>query len=159
MALRIRGNVKPFQALRIKQTAPLVPPYVPPVNPKPPAWTFTPGYLGTFAELVALDIPLDAYDVDNDIHTYEVISGALPNGLSINNANGHIIGTVANIDQDTIYNFTVKVTDKTGLFVTGNFNMIVSNVATTVTWTTTSADLPELEVAQVPSITLQAVSN
>jgi hypothetical protein len=79
---------------------------------------------------------LEADDVENNISTYTVTGGMLPNGVSLNTFSGLISGELAEVDKDTSYTFEITVTDRTQLVLKGNFTINVSNVKTTVTWNT-----------------------
>ena len=60
-----------------------------------PSWNTASGNIGTVYEDVALSSALtpNATDADGDTISYSVSSGSLPNGLSLNSANGEITGT------------------------------------------------------------------
>jgi hypothetical protein len=101
-----------------------------------PTWRTRPGLLGTFAEGSSVSIPLEADDVENNISTYTITGGMLPNGVSLNTFSGLISGELAEVDKDTSYSFEITVTDRTQLVLKGTFTINVSNVKTTVTWNT-----------------------
>jgi len=114
-----------------------------PTKLNPPEWQTLPGLLGTFAEDSSVSIPVQATDEDNNISTYEITGGELPPGLSINMFTGLISGHIAEVTQDTTFTFTVKVTDRTDLSITGEFSINVANVKTTVTWDTESGTVSD----------------
>lgn len=101
-----------------------------------PVWRTQPGLLGTFAEGTSVSISLQADDQENNIASYAITGGEMPNGLSIDMFNGMISGTLAEVVKDTSYSFEVTVTDRTNLSIKGTFTINVSNVKTTVTWET-----------------------
>lgn len=126
----------------------------------PPTWNMQTGNLGTFAEGTSISIPLLASDPENNIQKYEVISGALPNGTSLNLITGMISGELAEVVADTVYTFTIKVTDRTNLTLTGTFTINVANVKTTVLWGTDNTEsLAEPAPGEPVSVTLEASSS
>lgn len=133
------------------------------VNPaklNAPTWRYAPGLLGTFAEGSSVNIPILADDKDNNIATYGISSGQLPNGLSIDMFSGVISGTLGEVSADTSYTFEVMVTDRTNLSVKGKFTINVSNVKSTVTWQTSNAQpVAETSPGQPVNINLGASSN
>lgn len=131
----------------------------PVVGTNPPTWTTQTGNLGAFAEDTDISIPITAEDPDNNIVKYEVIAGALPGGAVLNMTTGVISGRLAEVTEDTIYSFTVKVTDSTDLSITGNFSISVANTKTTVVWQTdNSQTLAEPAPGEPVNITMQAKS-
>jgi hypothetical protein len=126
----------------------------------PPTWNTQTGVLGTFAEGTAINIPLLVSDPENNVQKYEIISGALPDGTNLNLTTGVISGTLAEVITDTVFTFTVRVTDRTNLTLTGTFSINVANVKTTVTWTTdNSSDLAQPAPGEFVNITLGATSS
>ena len=126
----------------------------------PPTWNMQTGNLGTFAEGTSISIPLLAVDSENNIQKYEVTSGALPNGTSLNLMTGMITGELAEVVADTVYTFTIRVTDRTNLTLTGTFSINVANVKTTVLWETDNeTSLAEPAPGEPVSVTLEASSN
>ena len=69
---------------------------------------------------------LQASDAENQIASYSVVQGSLPNGYSLNSATGVISGTGQN-GPTTTYTFTVEVTDSAGNANTRQFNIQVNN--------------------------------
>jgi hypothetical protein len=159
MGLRISGRWVPVGKLKFNTLPPKVGPYVPPENPKPPIWVTGAGYLATFAEGEVVNYPLIATDVDNDIIAYEAISGQMPPGLSVNILSGHITGTVGDVLQDTRYTFSVRVTDRTNYTTVREFEVLIVNEATTVTWLTDGGDLADIAPGQTVDAQLAAESN
>lgn len=134
---------------------------IPPVvGTNPPEWAMGTGNLGTFGEDTDINIPLLVTDQDNNITKYEVINGSLPGGLTLNATSGVIAGRLAEVTTDTVYTFTVKVTDSTNLFITGSFSINVANTKTTVTWeTSNSQDLAQPAPGEPVIVNLVARSN
>ena len=122
--------------LKVVATSPAVTITSSPVVQNAPTWTVQPGLLGTFAEGSSVSLPLMASDKENNIATYGITGGQLPNGLSIDMFSGVISGTLGEVIADTSYTFEVTVTDRTNLTLKGNFTINVANVKTTVTWQT-----------------------
>ena len=87
-----------------------------------PVWITPPGSLGTIAEGVYYEVPLEAYDPDSQPVFYELLAGQLPSGIEIDSATGRMAGTpksVAIIDgvptqvsQNTTSKFAVRVYTK-----------------------------------------------
>lgn len=77
-----------------------------------PVWVTSSGSLGTFDELVSINLSaLSATDSDSTI-TYSVANGSsLPSGISLNSSTGVISGMLPNVTSDTTYNFTINATD------------------------------------------------
>jgi len=124
----------------------------------PPEWQTLPGLLGTFAEDTSVSIPVQATDDDNNISIYEITDGELPPGLSINMFSGVISGHIAEVTEDTTFTFTVKVTDRTDLTLTGEFSINVVNVKTTVTWNTESGTVSDIAPGVPINVSLGAQS-
>ena len=76
-----------------------------------PIWT-TAGALTNFKKGVSYTYNLSASDADSLI-TYEILSGALPSGLSLNNSTGVISGTPT-VNSGTPYTFVISATDTAG---------------------------------------------
>ena len=124
-----------------------------------PTWNMATGNLGTFAEGSSISIPLLTSDPENNVQSYEVVNGALPNGVTLGLMNGVISGSLAEVTEDTIYVFTIRVTDRTNLTLIGNFSISVANVKTTVTWqTSNTADLANPAPGQPVTVKLEATS-
>lgn len=131
-----------------------------PAKLNPPSWAIATGNLGTFAEGTSVSIPLLVTDPENNVATYEVIGGTLPDGTSLNMFSGVISGTLAEVVQDTVYTFSIKVTDRTNLTLTGTFSINVANVKTTVTWETdNSQPLADIAPGVPVNVSLGASSN
>jgi len=107
-----------------------------PAKQNAPRWITQPGLLGTFAEGSSISIPLQASDQDNNIASYSITGGTLPNGTSLNMFDGLLSGTLAEVASDTVYTFEITVTDRTNLKLVGSFSINVANVKTTVVWNT-----------------------
>jgi hypothetical protein len=77
-----------------------------------PVWVTNAGSLGTFDELVSINLSaLSATDSDSTI-TYALASGSsLPSGVTLNGTTGVISGMLPNVTSDTTYNFTINATD------------------------------------------------
>lgn len=128
------------------------------IPPSPPTWNTLPGLLGTFAEGSSISVPVLADDPDNNISTYQVTNGQLPPGTNINMFTGVISGTLAEVTEDSTFTFTVKVTDRTNLTLTGEFSINVANVKTTVTWDTSGGTLADTAPGEPITVNLGATS-
>ena len=77
-----------------------------------PEWTTPKGTIGTFPSQVAMTFTFVATPIaPADTVTYAVLSGSIPDGLTLNATTGVLSGTPAIVGADTIYNFAVRVTD------------------------------------------------
>lgn len=81
------------------------------VNDRGPTWQ-TAQTLSSFTKDVSYSYTLIATDDNGTISSYSIVSGALPNGLSLNSSTGEISGTPLVSDAD--YIFTVRATDQGG---------------------------------------------
>ena len=94
-----------------------------------PTWNTPAGSIGTFPSQVALAIQLSATaTLPATQITYAVISGSLPNGISMNST-GLISGIPSIVSSDTVYRFVVRATDDKNGIADRTFNLIVSGVA------------------------------
>lgn len=94
-----------------------------------PTWNTPAGSIGTFPSQVALTIQLSATaTLPATQITYAVISGSLPNGISMNST-GLISGIPSIVSSDTVYRFVVRATDDKNGIADRTFNIIVSGVA------------------------------
>ena len=76
-----------------------------------PVWTTAAGSLGSAIEGQPFSISVGAVDPEAKPLTYSVVSGALPSGVGLNSTTGAISGTPAGVTQDTVYSFTIRVSD------------------------------------------------
>lgn len=110
----------------------------------PPTWITPAGTLGTWLEGREVTVTLQAADPDNNIETYTVVAGSLPDGLVLNPYSGVISGIAANVDEDTVSTFTIRVADALGNESDREFSITITAYVPTVQWIT-----PEGEIAQV----------
>ncbi len=86
------------------------------------------------------------YTAGSTPSTYAVQSGSLPSGLTLNSSTGAISGTMGDVDSDTSYSFTVRVTDTEGYYEDQSYGWTILRVpppvgedtytsAGTYTWT------------------------
>lgn len=94
-----------------------------------PIWSTPAGILFPVTNLVAL----------GDTITYQIISGSLPDGLSLM-TDGTIIGSIAPVIVDITHTFVVRATNSAGV-ADRTFNIVVTS-ATYVEWITTTGYLP-----------------
>jgi len=98
-----------------------------------PVWNTAAGSIGIFPSATPIDFQFSATPVSPATSlTYKLLSGALPNGLTLNSA-GFLLGTPALVNAQTTYNFAIRVTD--------NLNQIQDR---TFTITINAAALPAL---------------
>lgn len=77
-----------------------------------PKWTTASGNILTVNNGDYVDYVLQATDQDDTIIEYSIVSGALPDNLTLNKKTGKISGVVAYTpDSTTTYNFTARASD------------------------------------------------
>lgn len=77
-----------------------------------PTWTTASGNILTVNNGDYVNYLLQATDQDDTIIEYSIVSGALPNNLTLNKKTGKISGVVAYTpDSTTTYNFTARASD------------------------------------------------
>lgn len=96
----------------------------------------SPGSIGNIYALTPSGyslLPVTAVDVNSNPLTYSIISGSLPNGLSLNSSTGAITGgyTGSIPASDTVYNFTIKAQNPLSVFATRAFSITVKTTVTT----------------------------
>ena len=102
-----------------------------------PYWISLPD-LGSFQQ----DHSFDLYPVQLDFSaavgsTISLLNGALPPGLSFYIAGSSVLikGVIdASLDQDTIFNFTLRISQKTGGIADRTFAITVRPLATVASW-------------------------
>lgn len=105
----------------------------------------TAGSLGSIRQNTKFAYQIEAEDYDADAITYEIVSGTLPTGLTLNATSGWITGLVPFGTLGSVtYNFSIRVY-KTGnpsyTSATKNFSFkVLGQINDTVTWQT-DADL------------------
>ena len=133
MAVRFIGRFGPKGKLKISVLSPPIP--VEPGN-NPPAWITEQGLLGIYDELAEITINLDVADPDDDIKFYAISAGSLPPGLNLNTVSGVISGTISSVEQNTQYDFSVRVEDEHGNYDVADFYILVRDTGTHVVWQT-----------------------
>jgi len=94
-----------------------------------PNWVTPAGSIGSYPAQVSLLFQLVAQPVLPAITvTYTLISGSLPESLSLSNI-GLISGTPILVTRDTTYTFVIRATDNLGNIRDRTFSMIISGVA------------------------------
>ena len=74
-----------------------------------PNWTTSAGSLGTPSTSVSFTTTIAA---TGDVPiSYAIVSGSLPDGITLNSSSGVISGTTPSVTSSTNYNFTVRATD------------------------------------------------
>jgi hypothetical protein len=93
-----------------------------------PIWNTPAGNIGAFASGSPIRFQLSAFPVPPATTlTYQLISGELPAGVSINNA-GLIFGNTQPEIENTTYTFTIRVTDNTQEIRDRTFSIVMSGV-------------------------------
>lgn len=103
---------------------------------KMPVWTTS--TLSKGIERDVYEFSLIAQNPGNAGFTFALVSGALPQGLTLSSA-GRISGTIAQSSQDATYTFTVRVTNEIGS-VEREFTLLVEENKPPV-WTTAAGNL------------------
>ena len=94
-----------------------------------PVWNTTAGTLGSYPFNIPLTYQLVAVPVSPAAGvSYQIITGALPAGLTMNNS-GLIQGSPELVTQDTTYSFTVRATDNLGNLRDRTFSLLISGTA------------------------------
>jgi hypothetical protein len=93
-----------------------------------PIWNTPAGNIGAFASGSPIRFQLSAFPVPPATTlTYQLISGELPAGVSINNV-GLIFGNTQPEIENTTYTFTIRVTDNTQEIRDRTFSIVMSGV-------------------------------
>jgi len=130
----------------------------PPADPQAPEWFTGSGYVTTFAEGDTVDYPLIASDPNDDIYDYSVSGGELPPGIELNMFSGHLMGKVGQVTGDTSYDFTITVTDWSGLSSSRSFEILIKDIKTQVTWQTPEGLVGDPAPGEMVTTPLEAVS-
>ena len=104
-----------------------------------PSWITPPGEIASVFKTTYYSDFVRAADPQGLPLTYSIISGALPNGLSLNASTGLIAGITPNVSNDTTYNFTIRVSDG-AKFADRAFSFEVTAVSQPV-WTTPAGSI------------------
>ncbi|XP_062572715.1 lactadherin-like [Saccostrea cucullata] len=93
------------------------------VKSLPPVWTKHAhmSFFGTFTGEQRINIKLDVTDPEGTYLHFMIISGDLPNGITLNNVTGHITGVVPDVEE--IFKFTVRAIDEHGKYADATFKM------------------------------------
>ncbi|XP_062619092.1 uncharacterized protein LOC134280666 [Saccostrea cucullata] len=89
----------------------------------PPVWSKHAhmGFFGTFTGEQRINIKLDAIDPEGtDLH-FMIVSGDLPQGVSLNNVTGYIEGVIPDVEE--IFKFGVRAIDEHGKYADAIFKM------------------------------------
>lgn len=156
---RFQGRIRNFrmgQALwwQPNDDIPGDPIYTPPL----PMWMTGEGYLTSLEEHDDVNIPLIIEDPEDSINSYQIVSGLLPPGLSLNLLSGVITGTVLPVLQDERYTFTVAVTYGDIYSVMGTFELLVIDQGTEVNWVTPAGSIGQPAPGEPVMTVLEATS-
>jgi hypothetical protein len=128
------------------------------VNDKP-AWTAA-GSLGSFNEGSSVSISALATDEENNSFTFALVSGSLPDGLSLNTSTGTITGTASGVSSTTTYNFTISASDGINTAQTRAFSITINSI---LTWNTSAGSLgtvnPDVTTSFSYTLSATALSN
>jgi hypothetical protein len=106
-----------------------------------PVWATLAGSLGTINENTAFSISLSASDENLDTLTFTKTAGTLPPGLTLA-SDGTLSGTTGQVNQTTVYNFTVQVNDgATGLSSRAFSITVNNNINEPPVWSTAAGSL------------------
>jgi hypothetical protein len=89
-----------------------------------PVWVTSSGALGLIYDYArsSTTFTLLATDPDNQSVSYELVSGSLPTGMSINSG-GVISGTATAVASDTTYSFTIRARDTSSNYTDRTFSI------------------------------------
>lgn len=123
-----------------------------------PTWVTAAGSLGSVGINSAVSFTVSASDPDAGATiSYNVTSGSLPSGTSLNSSTGVISGTAPNDSTDTTYNFTITATDNAGNTSSRAFS--ITTVVPAPTWNTASGSLGSDYTQRNSSFTVSATPN
>lgn len=95
-----------------------------------PTWVTASGNLSTVYEGDSINAQVTAFDDNEGIPlTYEISSGSLPSGVTLNSSTGAITGTAPNVNSNTTYTFSITATDGVNTSSARSFNIVVNNIA------------------------------
>jgi hypothetical protein len=95
-----------------------------------PIWTTPAGSLGSYPYGYSISIILLAEPVSPATTvSYTLLSGTLPNVLTLNSVTGYITGTPSLVLEDTTTTFTIRATDNLGNIRDRTFSMLISGSA------------------------------
>jgi len=95
-----------------------------------PTWITAAGSLGSYPYGYTISVSLLAVPVSPAISvTYKLLSGTLPNNLSLNTVTGYITGIPVLVLEDTTNTFTIRATDNLGNVRDRTFSMLISGSA------------------------------
>jgi len=90
-----------------------------------PNWNTASGSLGTVSDQETVSLSVSATDPDGSSIIYNIESGSLPGGVSLNSSSGLLSGNPTDLANSTTYNFTVGATDNAGNKTTRSFSIYV----------------------------------
>lgn len=119
--------------------------YVPPPPPNVLRWTTNPTLVGTYDERSSFSYDFGSviFDPSGSANDWSITAGALPEGLSLNAFTGVVSGTLPEVDNDTLYAFTLQVNDLLGATLSGRWSIRVHNLVPAVQWVTPGGELNE----------------
>jgi hypothetical protein len=95
-----------------------------------PVWNTPAGIIGSFPALLPMSFQVSATPVSPAITvTYQLLSGSLPDGLSLLPAVGLITGTPTLVTRNTVSAFTIRATDNLGNLRDRTFSINISGSA------------------------------
>jgi len=95
-----------------------------------PIWNTDIGLIGSFPSLISMSFIFSASAQTPATYvTYQLLSGAFPNGVTLNSITGILSGIPELVDRNTEYGFTLRVTDNLGNIRDRTFLMNISGSA------------------------------
>jgi hypothetical protein len=94
-----------------------------------PTWTTSAGTLGSTFGANTVNVYVSATDPDGSAVSYQLVSGSLPNGVSLTSANGLIQGLANSVTSNTTYNFIIKANDTVNNNADRTFSYTILNRA------------------------------
>jgi hypothetical protein len=125
---------------------------------EPPVWSTAAGSLGILNEQTEFSYNLSVIDPDvNDTITYNISSGTLPIGLSLNTATGVISGNTGVATGNVLYEFIIGAQDGHNPIIYRSFSItVLNNINEPPVWTTAAGNLGSVTSGAATSFTLVA---
>jgi hypothetical protein len=125
---------------------------------EPPVWSTAAGSLGILNEQTDFSYGLSATDPDvGDTITYNISSGTLPIGLSLNTSTGVISGNTGVATGNVTYNFIISAHDGNNPVVYRSFSLtVLNNINEPPTWSTAAGNLGAFDTDSTINIGLLA---
>jgi len=123
-----------------------------------PIWLTSAGELGIINNGETSSLSVNAFDPDGDPLTFSLVSGSLPDGLSLNTTTGAISGTCSTVVQGS-WPFSVRVSDGTFTKLR-NFTILTNeNFDASIAWVTEAGNIGSLSIGENSLLQLVAQSD